>query len=183
MLGTVFNQHDGLFNSYSEINAIDLKNRQIVNASEREVREYDMQAVRLAESGLVKEALNLLDETINKGCTLPSVYNNRAQVMRLIANVPEKSILADLDMSISLCEENGILTFPVVKRQALVQRALLRLNNGDDEKSEERALKDFEEAARLGHPQARTMVTRLNPYAKMCAAIVSLAKNQAFYSS
>lgn len=72
--------------------------------------------------------------------------------------------MRDLEAAIRLSKGTG-----KVARQAYTQRALLRRLAGDDEA----ARGDFEEAAKLGSEFARNQAVALNPYAALCANMLT----------
>jgi len=161
--------------------SVSFTNREPRDDQERAAMVKNAQAIRMAESGKLEEAIKILDELIDSKHLLSFAYNNRAQTKRLFdSKYSSEDILMDLSNAISFSEEDNVLAFPIVKKQALMQRACIRLKSGSPD-SEGLARVDFEEAGRLGCSDARIMANRLNPYAKMCAATVSLAINQSYY--
>jgi hypothetical protein len=85
VLSTVFDCPNGIFpDTEVEDNLLGLENRMLKNDSEKMASLKNAEAVRLAEEGRHEEALRLLDDLISTGSTLPSIYNNRAQVKKLI---------------------------------------------------------------------------------------------------
>ncbi|PIC44099.1 hypothetical protein B9Z55_004586 [Caenorhabditis nigoni] len=119
--------------------------------------QLEREAVRMAESMNVTDAIEKFTEAIQVCPLNPSAYNNRAQAYRL-QNSPEKA-LEDLNESLRLAG-------PKTKTacQAYVQRASIYRLQGDDEKARD----DFAAAAELGSSFAKMQMVALNPYAAMC---------------
>lgn len=112
-----------------------------------------------------------------------SAYNNRAQLRRLLRH-PPADILADLDQAIVLAappdpvtavshEAATVLGMAYTQRGAvLLQRARAPDGTSDDE---ERAAREFELGGRWGNELGRKLARELNPYAKLCGAMVKEA--------
>jgi len=95
----------------------------------------------------------------------PSIYNNRAQILRLKGDL--QAAKKELDMAIELSTEKT----PISSRQAYTQRALLKELEGDFSG----ALADFETAAKLGSHFSRHQAAIRNPYARLCNQMLSCA--------
>lgn len=192
-------------------------NRPLIGDDEHGAFELDVKAVDLAEAGQLQEAFDMLSQSIEMAPQLPSAWNNRAQLRRLL-NHHRDLILEDLNTCIDFCFASSSdlsisnCQFPLVARQAFTQRAWLHLSisygkslddvknlqlvnvssvcmSGGESKGlldvatselseqkrayEEAARMDFERAAAFGDAQARKMAAQLNPYAKLCAAMVA----------
>lgn len=133
----------------------------------KQVKELEMQGVTAAEAGDLEAALQLFSQAIQILPLRASVYNNRAQALRLLGNTA--GALEDLDQAISLSGGAGRTAC-----QALVQRGLLRrLRCQSDE-----ARADFERAAALGSEFARQQAVALNPYAALCNKMLTEVINK-----
>ncbi|XP_050334599.1 tetratricopeptide repeat protein 36 homolog [Bactrocera neohumeralis] len=127
----------------------------------------EVRAIKLAEEGKLVEALQYFEQAIEVAPTRASVYNNRAQALRLVGRDDEA--LADLSKALALCTEQ-----PRTKCTALCQRGVLyrKQNNVDA------ARKDFEDAAHLGSSFAKTQLVELNPFAALCNQMLRQAFDQ-----
>jgi len=114
-----------------------------------EIRGLETEAVRMAECGNLSGALGILEKAIGMLPTDASLYNNRAQVHRLIGD--NAAALSDLDQAIRLSGGKG-----KAARQAFTQRGLLHKLSGKNEE----ALDDFKVAAQLGSAFAQAQVPR-----------------------
>lgn len=112
-----------------------------------ETRSLETEAVRMAENGNLTGALGVLDKAVSRLPTDASLFNNRAQVHRLIGD--NSAALADLDHAIRLSGSKGRAA-----RQAFTQRGLLYKLSGRNEE----ALEDFKVAAQLGSTFAQAQV-------------------------
>lgn len=105
-----------------------------------------------------------------------SLYNNKAQILRLIggeANINEALELLDTAINISKTAKNNYIL-----RLSSAQRAWIHFRAG---KTEE-AFKDFELAGKLGCGESRKMAVRCNPYAAMCNQFMQEILGSKFYS-
>merc|ERR1711892_194706 len=125
------------------------------------VKELESEAVKAAEAGDIKKALEIFDKVVSIAPDRPSSYNNRAQALRL-AGRPD-SALKDLDKAIQLSEGKGRSG-----SAALCQRGVLHRKEGRDDD----ALTDFKAAADEGSGFAKSMMVEMNPYAAMCNAML-----------
>ncbi|KAL7072310.1 hypothetical protein ACQ4LE_008394 [Meloidogyne hapla] len=125
------------------------------NYKESEVQ--NMGGVKLAEGGDLEEALRKFNKAIEICPQNPSVYNNRAQLYRLMGKLDEARI--DLNQSLELNKGKGTSA-----AQAYVQLALIHRLNGE----EEFAKIEFEKASKLGSSFAKNQLVAMNPYAAMC---------------
>ncbi|KAF7639281.1 TPR_REGION domain-containing protein [Meloidogyne graminicola] len=125
------------------------------NYKESEVE--NIEGVKLAENNELEKALEKFNKAIELCPQNPSIYNNRAQLYRLMENIEQAKI--DLNKSLELSKGKGYSA-----AQAYVQLALIhRLNN-----EEEYAKNKFEKAAELGSNFAKNQLVAMNPYAAMC---------------
>merc|ERR1712083_61146 len=125
------------------------------------VKDLEAEAVKAAEAGDVRKALEIFDKVVSLAPDRPSSYNNRAQALRL-AGRPD-SALADLDKAIQLSKGKGRSG-----SSALCQRGVLNRQEGRDDD----ALNDFKAAAAEGSGFAKSMLVEMNPYAAMCNAML-----------
>lgn len=112
-----------------------------------EVRRLEAKAVRMAEDGNLSESLGLLDKAVARLPTDASLFNNRAQVYRLLGD--NEAALADLDHAIRISGGKGRAA-----KQAFTQRGLLHKLAGKNEE----ALNDFKAAGQLGSAFAQAQV-------------------------
>eukprot|EP00092_Neocalanus_flemingeri_P021597 GFUD01023427.1.p1 GENE.GFUD01023427.1~~GFUD01023427.1.p1 ORF type:complete len:195 (+),score=75.96 GFUD01023427.1:91-675(+) len=126
-----------------------------------EIKDLESQAVKAAEAGDIKKALQLFDKVVSLAPDRPSSYNNRAQAFRLVGR-PD-SALKDLDKAIQLSEGKGRSG-----SAALCQRGVLHRKEGRDDD----AITDFKAAAAEGSGFAKSMIVEMNPYAAMCNAML-----------
>jgi len=125
------------------------------------VKDLEAEAVKAAEAGDVKKALDIFDKVVSLAPDRPASYNNRAQALRL-AGRPD-SALKDLDKAIQLSQGKGRSG-----SSALCQRGVLNRKEGRDDD----ALDDFKAAAAEGSGFAKSMLVEMNPYAAMCNAML-----------
>ncbi|XP_018786932.1 PREDICTED: tetratricopeptide repeat protein 36 homolog [Bactrocera latifrons] len=138
-----------------------------VTAAVQQSKVLELCAIKLAEEDKLVEALQCFEQAIDVAPTRASVYNNRAQALRLVGR--DEEALADLSKAITLCTEQ-----PRTKCTALCQRGMLyrKQNNVDA------ARKDFEDAAQLGSNFAKTQLVELNPFAALCNQMLRQAFDQ-----
>ena len=120
-------------------------------------------------------ALELIDQAI-KLCpeaSLASLYNNKAQILRLQGDLNQSLHLLNQSISLASSSLNNR-----VLRLSSAQRAWIHFRAG---KMEE-AFKDFEVAAKLGCGESRRMAVRCNPYAAMCNQFMQEILGSTFYS-
>eukprot|EP01134_Creolimax_fragrantissima_P002355 CFRG2355T1 len=158
ILDCIFNpvlQHDPNM-LFRDINDQKMTARPLTDEEEKAMPE-EMEAIKLAESGKLQEAYDMLTKVVESISTYASAYNNRAQVLRLLKR--EDDALEDLNKAIIYSEGKGR-----VAENAYVQRgALYKLRRLDNE-----ARDDFQKAADLGNIKAKEELVLMNPYAKMC---------------
>ena len=123
--------------------------------------EREVAAVRLAESGKLEEALSEFKAISALYPEYAGGFNNMAQAQRLLKQ--NADAMASLDSAIRLAGADKF-----TERQALTQRGSLHVLAGD----EDAARRDFEAAAALGSDIAAKEAARLNPYARMCNAML-----------
>jgi len=154
-----------------------------------EIQHLERRAIQLAQNGALREAEQILTQTIERYPNgRPSLWNNRAQVRRLSNNVA--GALDDLSQIIRYWSTSKnvptspdhakVLSFAYTHRATIYMLASKGQISGilEDESSEgleERASHDFSMAGKYGSELARAMAVRTNPYAKMCGAIVQTA--------
>ncbi|CAJ0557947.1 unnamed protein product, partial [Mesorhabditis spiculigera] len=134
-----------------------LEDKPINHAGIEESRELERQAIKMAETGRIDDAMKLFDRAVEVCRINPSAYNNRAQARRM--NNDTEGALLDLDEAIKLSGGQGKSAC-----QALTQRALIKRLKGDDDG----ARADYEQASSLGSSFAKMQLVALNPYAAMC---------------
>ncbi|XP_063293111.1 tetratricopeptide repeat protein 36 [Pelobates fuscus] len=126
-----------------------------------QVQTLEKHGVEAAESGELEAALQRFNEAIVLLPEWASAYNNRAQVLRLQGDVI--GAVRDLDQALELSGGKGL-----VGRQALVQRGLILLLQGNHEA----ARKDLQNAAQEGSAYAKQLLIQLNPYAALCNSML-----------
>jgi len=127
------------------------------------IKQMEVEGVQLAEKNDYEASLKKFNEVMEICKIYASVYNNRAQLYRLM-KMPDQA-LTDLDLAIKYSD--GVDTKTL--RQAYSQRGSVYLLKEDEEK----ARLDFEVAAQLGSEFAKKEAVRLNPYAKLCSNMVT----------
>lgn len=151
------------------------QDRHYTDAALESIVKTETHAVSVAEAA-PETALAILDALVKDYPLYASAYNNRAQLLRLrpelLAN-SEAQIMADLEQAISLAspEKDGGLVSEAqgrVLKNAYSQRGAIWAQLKEDEK----AMRDFEQAAKWGSDVAREYVVKNNPYAKMCGEMV-----------
>lgn len=129
--------------------------------------EAQRKTIRLTEQNNYEQALAVLDEAITKHSSYAALFNDRAQLHRLMKN--NDAAISDLNTAINLSDAKGR-----VAKHAFAQRGLLRkLKSLDD-----LALQDFQAAADLGCEFSRIYVAKHNPYAALCNEMLSKAFSQ-----
>lgn len=123
----------------------------------RESKTLEQKAIVACESGCYPKALELFAEALNAAPERASVYNNRAQVHRLMNQ--DNLAKMDLNRAIELSKGQGRSAC-----QAFCQRGLLLKKEGNDPE----AMADFRRSADLGSEFAKSLLVQLNPYAAMC---------------
>ncbi|XP_014096252.2 tetratricopeptide repeat protein 36 homolog [Bactrocera oleae] len=137
------------------------------SAAVQQSKALEVRAIKLAEEGKLLEALQNFEQALNVAPTRASVYNNRAQALRLVGR--DEEALVELSHAIELCTEQTR-----TKCTALCQRGVLyrKQNNVDA------ARKDFEEAAQLGSSFAKIQLVEINPFAALCNQMLRQAFDQ-----
>ncbi|CAH2048399.1 unnamed protein product, partial [Iphiclides podalirius] len=128
-----------------------------------ESRMLTLRAMQLAESGKLTEALELMNEAVAAAPERASVYNDRAQLLRLM--LKDSEAMSDLERVIQLTEGRRTRA----RALALCQRGVLLRKLG----SAEGARAAFTEAAKLGSGFAKKQVVEMNPYAALCNQMLS----------
>ena len=127
-----------------------------------DLKEKEILAVQLAEDGKLEESLTLLNLIIFQSKNYFSVYNNRAQVYRLLKD--DKLAIKDLNYVIEKCKDLDVL------KQTYAQRAILLKGSQPDQ-----SYNDFCKSAKLGNEIAKQAVVEENPYKKLCQTMVQQA--------
>ncbi|XP_013103966.2 tetratricopeptide repeat protein 36 homolog [Stomoxys calcitrans] len=136
----------------------------IVNKS----KTLEIEAVKLIEENhLDTAALEKFAEALKLTPKRASIYNNRAQALRLAGK--DEDAFDDLDKAI----EYGATQLKT-KCHAYCQRGVLYRKK---EKLDE-ARRDFEEAAKLGSKFAKTQLVEINPFAALCNQMLRQAFDQ-----
>jgi len=130
----------------------------------RKVKELERNAVRLADEKDYEAAMECLKEALSVLPDRASVYNNRAQLWRLMSD--DEAAMCDLDKAIELSGGQG-----KTASFAFTQRALILKMRGEKKK----ALEDFKKAADLGNLFAKKEVVDSNPYAALCNQMLAKA--------
>ncbi|KAI9591964.1 hypothetical protein BDF19DRAFT_453183 [Syncephalis fuscata] len=131
------------------------------------LKAMEIEGVRLAEADNYPGAIERLTEVVTLCPRYASVYNNRAQVYRLVGDMDRA--LEDLNLAIEHANNDA-----TVLRQAYTQRGIIHKARGDTDA----AFRDFERGGRHGSAIAKEAAVHENPYAKMCNAIVMEAMNK-----
>lgn len=145
---------------------------------DEDVKILELLAIQQAEA--VKTSLAL--ETINRAIDLcpedlrASLYNNKAQILRLIGG--DESINEALKLLDSVIKLSGANNNKRVLRLSSAQRAWINFRAGRTEE----AFKDFELAGKLGCGESKRMAVRCNPYAAMCNQFMQEILGSTFYS-
>lgn len=139
------------------------------------IRELEIEAIRLAENN-PSEALKLVDEIAFKLGSdymrnYPSLWNNKAQILRLLGRTEEAHHLLNQILQIDNLNKT-------VRRQASAQRGWLLYRAGD----REAAFTDFRRAGELGCGESRRMAAKCNPYAAMCNQMLQEIIQSTFYT-
>lgn len=119
--------------------------------------EMEYRAIELANKGQLKGSLNVLTQAIDLAPDKASCYNNRAQALQLIGNIP--GAIQDLKTAIDLTNGMGPLA-----GKAFCQRAIINRLLGHEKES----LEDFKRASELGNAFAKSHLAKMNPYAALC---------------
>lgn len=135
----------------------------------------EKKAVELAEAGDLSGALAVLDTVISDAPTRATAYNNRAQVYRMMDNLPKA--LEDLNEAIKVAEkwlaDHADASVVEVNRgksvcqNAYLQRSAVRKAMGDDEA----AHADVEKSASYGHRIARMMAADVRTLDFCCVSV------------
>lgn len=112
-----------------------------------ETNQLEVQGIRLAENGKLQEAIAILTKAIETAPNHASLYNNRAQVYRLLDD--DEAALEDIQSTIQLCYSKGDIYC-----KALCQRGILHFKHRRDAE----AIEDFQKAASLGSLFAKEQV-------------------------
>ncbi|KAJ2525341.1 hypothetical protein GGI11_000092 [Coemansia sp. RSA 2049] len=144
--------------------------KELENGLLESLKARERQAVRLAETGGVSEAVDQLSTIIDDCPFYASAYNNRAQANRLLGSSAD-AILADLELAIRFANpdnSDGVLG-QAYTQKGIVYRAL---GNQDE------AFNSFSMGAKYGNEVSKMAAPKENPYAKLCGKMVSQAMRQ-----
>ncbi|KAJ1340158.1 hypothetical protein BSLG_004450 [Batrachochytrium salamandrivorans] len=122
-----------------------------------QLKQYEQDAVGLAETGDMDGAYASLSRAIDMCPTYASAYNNRAQVLRL--QTKDDAAYDDLCQAIT---HGTLIRNQHTLKQAYTQRAIIKKKRGDLSGADE----DFIKGAQYGNEVAKGMVKN-NPYAKL----------------
>ncbi|XP_050675943.1 tetratricopeptide repeat protein 36 [Leptidea sinapis] len=122
-----------------------------------------VQGVKLAEEGKLEDALELMSTAVLAAPERAGAYNDRAQLLRLMAR--DDDAMADIDRAVELSTGTRSRS----RALALCQQGVLLRKRGADED----ARRAFSEAAALGSSYARKQVVEMNPYAALCNQMLS----------
>uniref|UniRef100_D3TQG0 TPR repeat-containing protein n=1 Tax=Glossina morsitans morsitans TaxID=37546 RepID=D3TQG0_GLOMM len=117
----------------------------------------ELEGVKFAEAKDFDKAVEKFNEALNLTPNRASIYNNRAQALRLAGR--DEEALQDLNVAIEYADVQY-----KTKCHALCQRGVLyrKQNKLSDAKI------DFEEAAKMGSEFAKTQLVEINPFAALC---------------
>ncbi|CAG0917943.1 unnamed protein product [Notodromas monacha] len=162
VLNTIFNP----LLPVGELDEADLVLKDVQDESEAfgSANALEVEGILAAENGNLEKGLECFEKAILLAPEHPAAYNNRAQVFQLLGRTDEA--LRDLNKAIELSRGEGRSGC-----QALTQRGCIMRKLGRDED----ARSDFEAAACLGNPFAKTQMVQLNPYAALCNKMLSEA--------
>ncbi|TRY75778.1 hypothetical protein TCAL_07025 [Tigriopus californicus] len=147
---------EGVYDDEHEIPET-LKDNEEDNPKTRESKALEQKAIAACDAGCYPKALELLAQALDVAPERAAIYNNRAQVYRLMNQDLEAKM--DLNRAIDLSQGRGRSAC-----QAFCQRGLLWRKEGNDPE----AMADFRRSAELGSEFAKSLLVQLNPYAAMC---------------
>ena len=125
------------------------------------IAELDQKALALCDSKDYDGALRLFDEIVLLRPTHAPVYNNRALVHQLKGN--NDAALVDLELAIQYGKDHA------VRQRSFTQKGFILLHQDAESKE---ARDSFAMAAKYGSTLAKQTLVSLNPYAKLCGAMV-----------
>ncbi|KAJ2403040.1 hypothetical protein GGI23_000259 [Coemansia sp. RSA 2559] len=171
-------QISGTYRSYSETDQPHTSNAPNSKSEYKELeselldslKARERQAIKLAESGKVAEAVGQLDDIIADCPHYASAYNNRAQAKRLLERSSD-DVLVDLDMAIRYANPDNSDS---VLGQAYTQKGIVYRTLGN----QDAAFDNLSMGARYGNEVAKMAAPKENPYAKLCGKMVSQAMKQ-----
>ncbi|XP_065361273.1 tetratricopeptide repeat protein 36 homolog [Calliphora vicina] len=133
----------------------------------KQSKQLEIEAVKLAEEQKLEEALKKFSESLELTPKRASIYNNRAQALRLAGK--DEAALDDLNHALE-----HSLTQSKTKCHALCQRGVLYRK----QKKLEEARTDFEAAAKMGSKFAKQQLVEINPFAALCNQMLRQAFEQ-----
>ncbi|XP_055856852.1 tetratricopeptide repeat protein 36 homolog [Episyrphus balteatus] len=124
----------------------------------------ELEGIRLTEERKLDEAISKFEKAIEVAPSRSSVYNNKAQALRLKGD--DDGALKYLNRALELSSQQAR-----TRCQALCQRGLLyrKMENISAAKD------DFEEASKLGSRFARNQLVEINPYSALCNQMLQAA--------
>ncbi|KAJ6224381.1 hypothetical protein RDWZM_002926 [Blomia tropicalis] len=125
---------------------------------QKQAKQLELEGIEFCNSNQSEQALNKFNAAAELWPNRASIYNNRAQVYRLINRIDDA--FDDLNRAISLSDQ----TNPLVARQAYCQRGLIHLLR----ENREQGINDMKLAAEMGNGFAKSYIAKLNPYAALC---------------
>lgn len=135
--------------------------------------ELETKAIQMAEMGDLNSALQLINDCINQHPNIPSLYNNRAQIYRLLKlNSKAES---DLCKCLQIIDDDD----EMIKRLAHEQLGWILFVKGLNEEAQNQ----FELAALLGSEDAEKMRVRCNPFSELCNAMFRQAMQENKFSN
>lgn len=164
--------------SPNDLQAIELEKRAI-DDTEKSLK-LDQTTHGLQKEQLLQQAKARLENAITLAPKRASLYNNLAQVLRLLESVLKlndptvnftNQIFEKLNTSIELSTSSCATTATDLNnaKQAYTQRAIMHQLLGDLETAQ----LDHEKAAELGSDFSKKELVNINPYAAMCNAMLS----------
>lgn len=130
----------------------------------------------------VKKAIEQLKEIIVEAPKYASVYNNLAQLERILEQkgetVSKQEIIDNLQRAVKLAGPDQLIISKMqatVLQQAYAQLGQIYMENRDDKDSwgdEEKASECFRRAGEYGNKIAAELAVKVNPYARLCGNIV-----------
>uniref|UniRef100_A0A1A9WCR9 Uncharacterized protein n=1 Tax=Glossina brevipalpis TaxID=37001 RepID=A0A1A9WCR9_9MUSC len=154
VLNSVFNPLEltsslapGVINSDSSVPLVDNDNPDYDIEILEKSKHLELEGVQLAEDKNLNEALNKFIEALNLTSKRASIYNNRAQALRLAGR--DEEALKDLDIAIEYADIQYKTKCHALCQRGVLYRKQNKLSN---------ARLDFEEAAKMGSQFAKIQV-------------------------
>ncbi|KAJ3175645.1 Tetratricopeptide repeat protein 36 [Irineochytrium annulatum] len=165
ILDAIFNYGEIALPDRSQDDPDDLDAKMLIHpapdeATAARLKSLEAEAVSLAETGRVDDAILKLNECVHLHESYASAYNNRAQCYRMKGE--NEQAAQDVENAIKYAEGDA-----KVLKQAYTQRAVLRRHAGDNEGAEQ----DMMLGAKYGNELAKSSLKN-NPYAAMCNQVM-----------